>query len=99
MKAQGVAPERRFPIHDNSRTNNLTLSFVWPWSAEALGWGRGSPRRLRAAQEASRRTIDAEAIGEAVAGQSPKKQIPTYRSLVRRDLKNGSPTWTNLEPP
>lgn len=38
------------PNHDNSRTNNLTLSFVWPWTSEGIGWGRGNQRRARAAQ-------------------------------------------------
>jgi hypothetical protein len=51
-KAAGVAPDglrqRLLPIHDNSRTNSLTLSFVWPWSAEAIGWGRVNQRRAKA---------------------------------------------------
>lgn len=38
------------PNHDNSRTNNLTLSFVWPWTVEAIGWGRVNQRRAKAAQ-------------------------------------------------
>lgn len=24
------------PIHDNSRTNNLSLRFVWPWTSRRL---------------------------------------------------------------
>ncbi len=38
------------PNHDNSRTNNLTLSFVWPWTVEAIGWGRVNQHRAKAAQ-------------------------------------------------
>lgn len=37
-------------IHDSSRTNNLTLSFVWPWTAAGIGWDRVNQRRARAAQ-------------------------------------------------
>lgn len=40
----------KLPIHDNSRTNNLTLSFVWPWTSEGIGWDRVNQRRAKAAQ-------------------------------------------------
>lgn len=40
----------QLPIHDSSRTKGLTLSVVWPWTAEGIGWGRVNQRRLRAAR-------------------------------------------------
>ncbi len=42
--------DSKLPIHDNSRTNNLTLSLVWPWTSEGIGWDRVNQRRVRVAQ-------------------------------------------------
>jgi hypothetical protein len=44
----------KLPIHDSSRTNSLTLSVVWRWTSEGMGWGRMNQRRLRAAERLER---------------------------------------------